>query len=731
MKINFVCEIFKLQLMKKSILPFLFLISLNIFSQQSDWFWQNPVPQGDNLNSVFTINNNTAIAVGDCGVIIKTTNGGINWDFYNIQDTNIFKCIYFINSLTGWIAGGTYSSPNMTNVILKTTNGGQNWIYQQASLLDHRLNTIYFINNMTGYCAGGNFTQGKVNKTTNGGINWIDINTSFNSEIYSLFFINPNTGWAGFTGKIAKTTNGGVNWYTVTGLSGNFVSINFLDTLNGFAGKQSGVTYRTTNGGDNWFTTSLSGRSIFFINQYTGWITGSASVYKTTDAGHNWLQYNCQTNEQLNSISFGNAETGWTVGLYGTIQKTTDGGITWHNGLEGFSILNFGDANFVNENTGYIVGGLLSIPNPFGFIYKTTNSGNSWNEIYSFSVYFEGIDFINLSTGWVCGTDFESNEYEVSIFKTTDSGTTWDQQYTNLGGESVNVDFIDQNTGFVVSRSVNSFFVGTVFKTTNGGVNWSQFSLGLNTSIMDSYFLDSNTGWLSCMQGKVFKTTNSGVNWIFIPTGLTQELRSIYFMNSETGWLSSINGAIYGTTNGGTSWFDQCWVIGYVSDITFVNNQLGWGTTNFGELIYTTNLGVTWKNSERLTYNSIGEVLFITPETGWLIGNRTILKTTNGGGLLEITTISQNTPIVFSLSQNFPNPFNPVTNIKYEIPKLGLAKLTIYDLLGREIVTLVNEQLQPGSYSVNWDASNFPSGVYFYRIEADDFVESRKMVLLK
>jgi hypothetical protein len=107
-----------------------------------------------------------------------------------------------------------------------------------------------------------------------------------------------------------------------------------------------------------------------------------------------------------------------------------------------------------------------------------------------------------------------------------------------------------------------------------------------------------------------------------------------------------------------------------------------------------------------------------------------VLKTTNGG----LTFVSYNpeiTPDKYSLSQNYPNPFNPVTNIKFEIPRSGFVSIIVYDLLGREISTLVNQQMQPGGYSIDWDASNYPSGAYFYKIESGNYSESKRMVLIK
>jgi len=102
--------------------------------------------------------------------------------------------------------------------------------------------------------------------------------------------------------------------------------------------------------------------------------------------------------------------------------------------------------------------------------------------------------------------------------------------------------------------------------------------------------------------------------------------------------------------------------------------------------------------------------------------------------LTGINNISSNIPDQFSLSQNYPNPFNPSTKMQFQIPKSGpdiQTFLSVYDILGREVAVLVNEQLKPGTYEVNWDASAFPSGVYFYTISSGSFKETRKMVLLK
>src|SRR5207247_9828637 len=98
---------------------------------------------------------------------------------------------------------------------------------------------------------------------------------------------------------------------------------------------------------------------------------------------------------------------------------------------------------------------------------------------------------------------------------------------------------------------------------------------------------------------------------------------------------------------------------------------------------------------------------------------------------ISVRNISQEVPKGFRLIQNYPNPFNPSTKIKFALPKGSLAKLVIYDILGREVEALVNESLKPGTYEVEWNGSNYPSGVYYYKLTAVNYIETKKMVLVK
>ena len=203
--------------------------------------------------------------------------------------------------------------------------------------------------------------------------------------------------------------------------------------------------------------------------------------------------------------------------------------------------------------------------------------------------------------------------------------------------------------------------------------------------------------------GNIYRTINGGINWNLVYNDHKGMLNDVCFENSNTGFAvgtvdayspsDSVQGRIIKTTNAGSSWFID---------------------TLFTELY-----GLT-------------SVSFPVLNTGYAVGsNGVILKTTTGGNLLGILPISSLVPKSYSLSQNYPNPFNPSTTIKFNIPNESNVKIAVYDILGNMIQSLVNENMKAGEYKVTWDASNYSSGIYFYKLTSGDFVESKKMILLK
>ena len=407
---------------------------------------------------------------------------------------------------------------------------------------------------------------------------------------------------------------------------------------------------------------------IFFLHLLT------APLKAQTELG--WFQLQSGTNLSLTSVYFIDLNTGWVCGSSGVIRKTTDGGLSWIP-LNSATTYTLYSIRFINSSTGWVVGA-------GGTLKYTTNGGTNWLTRSSGTVYpLYSIQFINQSTAWIGG-------YGGRIMQTTNSGTNWSVQTTPVFTDIFSLFFLSPQRGWSVG------YVGTIIKTTNGGANWSNLSIG-NTTFNAVHFLDTLRGWIIGSGGAIRFTTNGGNSWITQSASTTANFYALYFTpTGNPGWIGGSSGVIKYSTNLGTSWITQpSTTTGQIEEFFFINNTTGWAACSGG----------------------------------------IILKTYTGGVITGVST-NENFPAMYLLEQNYPNPFNPITKIKFDIPPLkgarGMtARLMVYDILGREITALVNKQLKPGKYEVEWNGSNCPSGVYFYKLITEEFTDTKTMVLVK
>jgi hypothetical protein len=143
---------------------------------------------------------------------------------------------------------------------------------------------------------------------------------------------------------------------------------------------------------------------------------------------------------------------------------------------------------------------------------------------------------------------------------------------------------------------------------------------------------------------------------------------------------------------------------------------------------YTLDNGKTWTGVDFVNH---GRAAFVSPSVGWSWGGPNVIYKWTGGSL--ITSVENINEVVrdFYLDQNYPNPFNPSTTINFSVPSSEFVTLKVFDVLGNEVATLVNEEKPVGSYEVNFNASNLASGIYFYTLQAGKFTETKKLILLK
>jgi len=469
-----------------------------------------------------------------------------------------------------------------------------------------------------------------------------------------------------------------------------------------------------------------------------GWVAGLWKMMRTTDGGNNWVTLidRPQTNTTIQRISFVNDTIGWYIEQNGddnhcTIYKTSNGGDDWIVQYISPQFTLIWDLEFINQNLGFGVGSDPTFP----ILFKTTNSGNSWGIVSIDNVYapiIRTLFFLDALQGWVAGD---------AIYKTTDGGFTWNMLVGPYSEYIFDIQFTTPTIGWY------SDLFG-IKKTTDGGTTWIQQATGGDGWHQSSlYFIDSDTGYF-CAFNKVLKTTNGGSSWVSQLEGSTLNLSDVCFVDPSHGWLLGYTpGRIFHTDNGGLPVELQ----NFRAELSLSGVYLVWSTAtetnNQGFEIFRTNKDDDW--------NKIGFVPGhgTTTETQhYSFTDNDVksgkyqykLKQIDYDGTFEYSKIVEvEIPIVneFLLSQNYPNPFNPTTTIKYQIPEISFVTLIVYDGLGKEISVLVNEEKPVGSYEVDFsaiggsaaggNAYSLPSGIYFYRLQAGSFVETKKMILLK
>ncbi|CAN5589949.1 hypothetical protein BH10BAC5_BH10BAC5_06940 [soil metagenome] len=397
--------------------------------------------------------------------------------------------------------------------------------------------------------------------------------------------------------------------------------------------------------------------------------------------------------DRQEDLMFINSQTGWVININGQVYKTTNGGSRFDN-LQTNLQVGLRSIGFLDENIG--IAGTLNFDHP---MFRTTNGGNNWSPVTNIpsSRYFG-----------ICGiTQLPPNTfYAVGVYttpaiaiKSTDRGLTW----INLNVDTTNANrlvdtyFFDPLHGFIVGgkSSTNLFYSKPVVAyTSDGGASW-QIKYTSNTVGYLCWKIDFRTpefGYVSLenfgIPAACLTTTDGGMNWNYHSLSNAPELdvEGIGFIDQNTGWLGGRSGnGTYQTTNAG----------------------INWAAVTFGK-----NLNRFQFISDTLAY-SCGQTVYKYSRT------------------TEIQQISSIVPENFKLEQNYPNPFNPVTKIKFSIKHVSHVILKIYDISGKEIITLVNEKLNAGEYESNFTGKDYSSGVYIIKITADDYSDVKRMMLVK
>jgi len=734
----------------------------------------------NSFRSVSFTDANTGIAVGVKGIILRTTNSGTTWISQTSGTASDLHGVSFVDSNNGWVVGGVS--------ILRTTDGGTTWTLQTSGTTSS-LYDVSFVDANTGWAVGD---YGAIIKTTDGGTTWTPQLSGTTMFLYDVSFVDTNTGTAvGHSGTILRTTDGGSTWTMQTsGTSGELRGVSFIDVYNGAAVGSGGTILRTTDGGtawsrqqtmtdqnkfyDVWFTdvnnvTVVGGR----LNASSYW--GDGIILKTTNWGviptvplaPTYLYALADTfSVNLQWTDNSDNETGFiiqrkdgdssSVNSFLTINSVSANTTTYvdadlePNTTYTYRVFAFND--YFNSNFSNLVQTTtLALPPTFQLTVSVTDG---WN-----MVSIPGLHPLNQQvTTWWAGMDPSANVFEYygsyqAVTAVSPGKGYWmknlgDQTYSTgdewpVGGiVAVEHNPISclQGWNMIGGYEYNAAVSGIT--TTPPGLQQSPiygFSGGYQ---MVDYLIPGYSYWIKLsgnglinLPSQTFKGPERIADYIKEDWGRIKITDSegksvtLYATEKETDLI-----LFELPPMPPTGIFDARYSSGRMAEDLSNETIIQIASDKYPITIKAEGINLTVKDIIN------GELLNAELKSGEEIRivNSKITS-------IEVTgRITGGLPVSYELFQNYPNPFNPSTTIKFAVPIESNVNLSIYNILGELVSTLVNEQKKPGYYEYEFDGKNLASGVYIYRIKAGDpstssqngqagqsFVETKKMILIK
>lgn len=717
------------------------------FPLRAQWTLIHPYPQNVLVEDMQFDNGQDGWFVTSAGTIWRTTDGGTSWKNQRKASKWGLKSVSFVGANDGW-AAGTYEP------LLRTTNGGTDWYSLGFAVPEAtRLTFLSPVHGWATTASAGAF------RTDDGGVSWsqsFQWPFEFNDDVWvppgpivGLCTVDSIATWVigrrefregvpGFGNIIARTENGGQTWDTVRiNFPGRVTDILFVTSMRGWYLADSSSIVGTGDGGASWqiefppspsFTEPL--RAISGFGTSHAWAVGDRGlIVYTTNAGTSWKTGVVDSTINLSSVAFVDHSTGWCGGTKGELFRTNNGGATWTRLSRGYPH-DFRAVEFLTPLKGWAASG--STGN--AALHYSSDGGYSWTlQLSITSGYFIDVEMVDTLLGWAVGSMTGPK-----LFKTTDGGSTWQPQLIALGSSVHRVVFIDPQHGWICGDYIGSPGpeYQVVHRTTDGGHTWITVqldSMPFSPTVMDLCALESQTVWCVNQYG-VFKSLNGGQSWqhVFYDSTVSYKT-SMTFVDSLRGWIVGSGGLVLRSTDGGLSWSRQTsGTMTQLQRVRFASPSRGWAV-GLGATLHTSDGGLTWVRDSVETYPYMFDISILPQGNtlhAWAVGfSGTVLK-----HLSPLTSVGEprlDTPSSIALLQNYPNPFNPSTSISYRLSATSFVSLSVFDILGRELATLVNEVKAPGEHEVVWNANGVPSGVYFYRLQTSGRIEVRKMVLTR
>ncbi|MDP1675415.1 MAG: T9SS type A sorting domain-containing protein [Bacteroidota bacterium] len=667
-----------------------FNLTSNISLCAEDWK-RTTGPFGGTIRTVAVTPKGTILAGGTNGIVYRSTNEGTSWTESGSFNYEV-RC--FVNTKThGMFVTGD------RGFIYSSTDDGISW----NSIVGFipTLGVYSLAVNDSGYMFAG--TSDGFFHSNNFGATWTKDTTIISTVTAIVIYPTDSVFVLTYNGAYVSK-NRDLKWGKISSINGRCFSMNFNGEF--YATSNVGLV-RSFDFGRTW--SALPNISLLYVgalhhdslgNLYIGaWKTGILRI-----------KYNSSIPETLGlsgnecaSIVSSNPSTLYAATVRGSMYSSNDSGTTWmrrNNGIAGVSVWRFSHpSSAIMYACSYMDG-----------VFRSTDDGYSWNSI--------GLEGKRL---WAVEGSGDSTVFAVTdsgLFRSTDIGSTWTYnrnartEYSTLTSNKNGIVFLTTETG--------------VARTTDGGGKWTDLP-----GVTPRYVYCNNDERLFAFgYAGIQYSTDNGETWTY--QNFPQSLNgSLCLAAHGNDLLFGTNEGLLRSSNMGLSWIDTVYNNGAVLTAVITKEGRYFTATQFN--------GVSEYDKATSKWKEIGQIL----PSQWvhsitLNSQGNLLAATEGMGVFRTVSLVSSVenartvrPTAFAVSQNYPNPFNPSTTISFILPTSSYVSLKIFDVLGKEVGSLVSENLSAGTYSRLWNAAKMASGVYFYRLQAGAFAETKKLMLVR
>lgn len=684
----------------------------------------------------------TNLFAATSGGVYKSTNGGDSWA---LSANGLGNSLVYSLAVS---PNGTMYAGTFYNRVFRSTDSGNSWsqvgqnVYFIVNAIAINSQGDVFAGIEEGDSKAGN--GGTVHRSTDNGNSWTEVNTGLpDSPVYQVRIGSDGILFVGMRHGLFRSTNNGSSWIQLTnGLAITWISDIAINPVNNsifVSGSNLSGTfvamYRSSDNGNSFTqlvfpdiharTLDVSPAGHLFAATVGFTPSLNYGIFRSTDDGNSFFRIDSTLAARM--FSFGSANqlfAGTNLGVH----LSTDNGSTWQ--LRSSGMVSTQTDALASDNSNTIYAGTPNGP------YRTTDAGANWVRLVS-SLPLRAVSSITVNSR---RDVFIMNDLG-RLFRSTDRGEMW-VQLTN-GVPPFNAG----NTVFAHTNDVlfAAYPFNGVLRSTDNGNTWVAQNNGMPPNQDVRAFASDQLGniYAGTFLGGLYRSTNNGNLWSRLGTynGSTDlvavnasgHLFWVYNQSPPTPVVY-----LYRSTDEGTTWM-QLNVspsnTGTAKALLITPNQhfyvaVSHTDPSFGGVYRSTNNGDSFTPvSDGLTERALTS--FGMDSTGHLLAGTTrgVFRTVQS----IVTGVQSNSeaPLSSLLEQNYPNPFNPATTISFSLPSKSFVSLKVFDALGREVSSLLSEELSAGKYSQQWNAAGFSSGIYFYRLQAGSFVETKKLLLLR